>query len=167
MAYNRNTIKLGIKSVPQPDRSFRILQAISKAFFMQLATAGALIIHSRKLLLAFSNNKHCYYLPGGKIGAGEAADEALCRELAEELNADVLPAELEFYTHISAPAFGERAGVIMEQDCFFVNKSITPVASAEIGGLAYFSLEEYLLQRNKAPGAILILQQLKKEGLID
>lgn len=151
----------------QTARSFRILQLIIKDSFMQLPTAGALIIRDRKLLLAFSNNKQCYYLPGGKIDAGETADEALCRELAEELSIDVLPAELKFYTHISVPAFGEQNGVMMEQDCFFINKNITPVASAEIGGIAYFSFEEYLQQQNKAPGAIRILQQLKTEGLID
>jgi|SRR6218665_92510 len=134
---------------------------------MQLPTAGALIIRNRKLMLAFSNNKQCYYLPGGKVDAGEASVVALCRELSEELSIDILQSDLKFYTHISAPAFGEQNGIIMEQDCFFVNKNITPVASAEIGGLAYFSLEEYLQQPNKAPGAIMILQQLKTEGLID
>ncbi|PZR25323.1 MAG: DNA mismatch repair protein MutT [Citrobacter freundii] len=134
---------------------------------MQLRTAGALIIRDRKLLLAFSNNKQCYYLPGGKIDVGEAADQALCRELAEELSIDIRPSELKFHTHISAPAFGEQNGIIMEQDCFFINKKTDPVASAEIGSLAYFSLEEYLRQQHQAPGAILILQQLKTEGLID
>lgn len=134
---------------------------------MQLPTAGALIIRDRKLLLAFSNNKQCYYLPGGKIDAGETADEALCRELAEELSINVRPAELKFHSHISAPAFGEPHGIIMEQDCFFIDKHIAPIASAEIGGLEFFSFEEYLQQQNQAPGAIMILQQLKTEGLID
>lgn len=134
---------------------------------MQLATAGLLYIRNKKLLLAFSRNKQCFYLPGGKIDAGETPITALRREIAEELNTPIAETDLDFYTHITAPAFGEQHGLIMEQDCFLLKKEISPAASAEIGELAFFSLEEYLQQKNQAPGAIMILQQLKKDGLID
>lgn len=134
---------------------------------MHLSTAGLLYIRNRKLLLAFSRNKQCFYLPGGKVDAGETSIAALCREIAEELNTQVTETELDFYTHITAPAFGEENGLIMEQDCFLLQKEINPIASAEIGELAFFSLEEYLRQKHRAPGAIMILQQLKKDGLID
>jgi ADP-ribose pyrophosphatase YjhB (NUDIX family) len=134
---------------------------------MQLATAGLLVIQNRKLLLAFSINKACFYLPGGKIDTGETAEEGLCREIAEELNVQLHPQELNYYCHITAPAYGETKGIIMEQDCFLINKTITPVAAAEIGELKYFTLEEYLQQENKAPGAIMILEQLKRANLID
>jgi 8-oxo-dGTP pyrophosphatase MutT (NUDIX family) len=134
---------------------------------VQLHTAGLLLVKNRKLLLAFSNNKQCFYLPGGKVDDGESAREALIREIAEELNICVNENELEFYTHISAPAYGETEGTIMEQDCFFLHKNIEPEASAEIGELTYFSLKQYQLQTNKAPGAEMILEQLKKEGVID
>jgi 8-oxo-dGTP pyrophosphatase MutT (NUDIX family) len=134
---------------------------------MQLATAGLLIIKERKLLLAFSINKACFYLPGGKIDTGETAEEGLCREIEEELNVQLHPRELSYYCHITAPAYGETKGIIMEQDCFFINKIINPVAAAEIGDLKYFSRDEYLQQENKAPGAIMILEKLKKDNLVD
>src|SRR5688572_14241024 len=107
---------------------------------MQLPTSALLLIRNRKLLLAYSNNKECYYLPGGKIDTGESATMALCREIAEELNIRLSENELEYYTHISAPAFGEQKGVIMEQDCFFLHRQVEPQASSEIGGLNYFTL---------------------------
>jgi 8-oxo-dGTP pyrophosphatase MutT (NUDIX family) len=132
-----------------------------------LYTAGLLIIKERKLLLAYSKNKECFYLPGGKIDKGETAAQALCREIAEELNVTLNENELEYYTHISAPAFGEKSGIIMEQDCFLVKKPIKPEASAEIGELKYFSPEEYKLENNIAPGALMILEQLKAADLID
>jgi 8-oxo-dGTP pyrophosphatase MutT (NUDIX family) len=132
----------------------------------KLDTAGLLVIKDNKLLLAYSNNKQCFYLPGGKVDNGETAEKALCREIAEELKVQLDEAELEFYTHISAPAYGEKAGIIMEQDCFLIRHQIHPIAAAEIGELRYFSLREYLLQPNTAPGAIMILQQLTAAGLI-
>jgi 8-oxo-dGTP pyrophosphatase MutT (NUDIX family) len=134
---------------------------------MQLHTAGLLIIQNRKLLLAFSNNKQCFYLPGGKIDLEETATSALCREINEELNISLKEDDLKYYAHISAPAYGEKNGITMEQDCFFSNKPVKPVASAEIGELRYFSLAEYLTEKNKAPGAVMILEQLKQDGHID
>jgi 8-oxo-dGTP pyrophosphatase MutT (NUDIX family) len=134
---------------------------------MHLATAGLLIIQNRKLLLAFSKNKKCFYLPGGKIDSNETAVEGLCREIKEELSIPLIEDELIYYTHVTAPAYGENKGVIMEQDCFLLNKNAEPVASAEIGELKYFSLGEYLLQSNTAPGAVRVLEILKEDNLID
>ena len=134
---------------------------------MHLTTAGLLIIQNRKLLLAYSNNKKCFYLPGGKIDKDETAVQGLCREIEEELSIPLTEEELTYYTHVTAPAYGENNGVIMEQDCFLLNKNAEPVASAEIGELKYFSLEEYLLQPNTAPGAVRVLEILKEDNLID
>lgn len=129
--------------------------------------AALLTIKDRKLLLAYSKNKKCFYLPGGKIDATESARQALCREIKEELNIPLYENELEYYTHITAPAYGESNGEIMEQDCFLVNRKVEPIASAEIGELKYFTLEEYLAQSQTAPGAVRILEILKEDNLVD
>jgi len=92
---------------------------------------------------------------------------ALCREIAEEMNITIDQDELEYHAHITAPAYGEEDGIIMEQDCFFLHRSIVPQASAEIGELKYFSLDDYLSEPNRAPGAVMILERLQLEGLID
>ena len=134
---------------------------------MHMDTVGLLILKDRKLLLAYSRNKDCFYLPGGKIDEAESAIEALFREIREELNIELIKEQVIFYTHISAVAYGEANGIMMEQDCFLYNGSEIPVAAAEIGELRYFSLEDYLQQQRQAPGAILILEKLKKDRLID
>jgi 8-oxo-dGTP pyrophosphatase MutT (NUDIX family) len=134
---------------------------------MKLPTAGLLIIENRKLLFAYSKNKKCFYLPGGKIDADETAAKALCREIAEEMNVAIDENEIKYYTHISAPAYGEENGIIMEQDCFFLHRDIAPRASSEIGELKFFALADYLTETNRAPGAVMILRQLKAEGYID
>ena len=134
---------------------------------MKLPTVGLLIIENRKLLLACSRNKKYFYLPGGKIDEGETPAQALCREIKEEMNVSIDEHQFKYHTHITAPAYGEENGIMMEQDCFFLDRNIQPQASAEIGELKYFSLNEYLSEVNKAPGAVMILKQLKNEGYID
>lgn len=134
---------------------------------ISLHTVGLLHIHNRKLLLAFSNNKRCYYLPGGKVDEHETAVAALQREIAEELNVQLTAQSLQYYTHISAPAFGEDDRTIMEQDCYLLDEVFHPQPSAEIGAVHYFTVKEYLQQPVTAPGAVMILQQLQANGLID
>ncbi|HEV8282753.1 MAG TPA: NUDIX domain-containing protein [Chitinophagaceae bacterium] len=134
---------------------------------MKLPTAGLLIVENRKLLLAYSKNKQCFYLPGGKIDEGETARKALCREIAEEMNVLIDEGELKYYTHITAPAYGETNGIVMEQDCFFLKRNITPEPASEIGELKYFSLSDYLSESNRAPGALMVLEQLKADDYID
>ena len=68
---------------------------------MKLPTAGLLIIRDRKLLLAYSKNKRCFYLPGGKVDNGETAIQALCREIKEELDVSLDSNDLEYYAHIT------------------------------------------------------------------
>jgi len=92
---------------------------------------------------------------------------ALCREIVEEMNITIDQDELKYHTHITAPAYGEEDGIIMEQDCFFLHRNVAPQASAEIGELKYFSLDDYLSETNRAPGAVMILERLQQEGLID
>ena len=106
-------------------------------------------------------------MPGGKTDNNETPIEGLCREIEEELGLSLQQDELSYYTHITAPAYGEMNGVIMEQECFLVNKAVDPIASAEIGELKYFPVAEYLAQPQTAPGAVRILEILKEDNLID
>ena len=132
-----------------------------------MQTAGLVVIKNRKLLLAFSNNKQAFYLPGGKIDAAETAVEGLIREIREELNVELDESGLQYYTHITAPAFGEKTGIIMEQDCFLYDLQETAEPNAEIGMLEYFDMAAYSLQPQQAPGVVMILEKLKTEGKID
>ncbi len=137
-----------------------------KSTIALLACAGLIYIENKKLLLAYSSKKQCFYLPGGKIDSGESAIAALCREVFEEMNVQISENDVEFYTHISAPAYGEEEGIIMEQDCFTLNKKINPIASAEIALLKYFSLADYKNEICRASGVMLVLEQLHKARLI-
>src|ERR1700722_8774222 len=132
----------------------------------QMITAGLVAINDRKLLLAFSKNKHAWYLPGGKIDDGETTLLALIREIKEELNILLEKEELKFYTHITALAFGEHPEKIMEQDCFLYNLSDTPNPNAEIEDLKYFDNNSYQTEI-QVPGVVLLMRKLKEDDLID
>ncbi len=47
---------------------------------------AALIVHNNKVLLERGENSPFYVLPGGRIKFGESAEEAIVREMDEELN---------------------------------------------------------------------------------
>jgi ADP-ribose pyrophosphatase YjhB (NUDIX family) len=132
-----------------------------------MQTAGLIVIKNRKLLLAFSNNKQAFYLPGGKVNHNETAVEALVREIKEELNVDLRLTRLQYYTHITAPAFGEKNGIVMEQECFLYELEEQAEPNAEIGELAYFNTGAYSLQPQQVPGVVMIMNKLKRGDLID
>jgi 8-oxo-dGTP pyrophosphatase MutT (NUDIX family) len=132
-----------------------------------LTTAGLIVIKDRKLLLAFSNNKQAFYLPGGKADEGETTETALRREVSEELDITLDPEKIRFYTHITALAFGEPNGIVMEQDCFLYQLDQQPSPSAEIGDIRYFNTHTYKDQPQQVPGVVMVMRQLQADGLID
>jgi len=131
----------------------------------RIHTAGLIVVKDRKLLLAFSKNKQAWYLPGGKIDAGETALQAVRREVEEELNISIPEEELEWYYHITAPAFGE-VNLQMEQDCFLHELKQEIVPSAEIGDVRYFDPEMYKQEEHQVPGVLMAFERLKETGLI-
>jgi len=133
---------------------------------IQLFTAGLIVVKENKLLLAFSKNKNAWYLPGGKVDAGETAAAALQREIKEELNITLNPQDLKFYYHITAPAYGEAANILMEQDCFTyeINETITP--GNEIADIRFFDLPAYLEEPVQVVGVMKAFERLAQDGLI-
>ena len=49
---------------------------------------GAIIIYDNKLLVMHDERSPYYYLPGGRVKMNETADQAITREIQEELNID-------------------------------------------------------------------------------
>lgn len=133
---------------------------------MKLLTAGLIVTKNNQLLLAYSNNKNAWYLPGGKIDKGETSREALIREIREELNIDLQPDKIENYKHISAPAYGENPELIMEQDTFRYNLTEKIQPSHEIVAVKYFDLEMYTLEKAQVPGVLKVFKLLKEDNII-
>lgn len=127
---------------------------------------GLIVVENRELMLAFSKNKNAWYLPGGKVDAGETPLQAMQREIREELNMDLPADSLPWYYHITAPAFGEN-NVEMRQNCFLHQLRQTPQPSAEIGAVRFFSLESYREEQHQVRGVLLAFEKLQQDGLVD
>lgn len=131
----------------------------------QLHTAGLLVIKDGKLLLTYSKNKQAWYLPGGKIDAGETSKEALIREVYEELSVQLKEEKVTYYYHITANAYGED-NLLMEQDCFLYPSLEDIVPSMEIEAVAYFSLDTYKNEPIQVEGVLIAFDRLATDGLI-
>lgn len=131
-----------------------------------LPTAGLVVVEDNKLLLGYSRNKEAWYLLGGKVDQGENSLEALLREITEETNLRLSPDSLQFYCHISAPAYGENTHIVMEQDCFFYKLEEEIQASSEIDEIRFFDFDTYQTEPIQVPGVVLLYQRLIADGYL-
>lgn len=131
-----------------------------------LLTAGLITLKNNKLLLAYSNNKRAWYLPGGKVDQGEDSLQSLKREIKEELMVELNAERLQFYCHITAPAYGETPVMMMEQDCFMYDLQEDIKPSNEIGDVRYFSREEYLKEQFQVVGVLMVFDKLEADHLL-
>lgn len=131
-----------------------------------LETAGLLVIKDNKLLLAYSKNKKAWYLPGGKIDQGEDTLMALQREILEELNVVLVPERITYYCHITAPAYGEKDNIIMEQDCFLYELKEDIHPNNEIEDIKYFDYNMYMAEEKQVIGVLKVMEQLTEDGIL-
>ena len=73
----------------------------------QIFKAGGILLKDNKLLVTWSQGKDIFFAPGGKIEEGETPEQALIRELYEELHIEIDIESLEKFGIWSANAAGE------------------------------------------------------------
>ncbi|WP_199436091.1 NUDIX hydrolase [Vibrio owensii] len=94
--------------------------------------SAGIIIKDGALLVLRSKGKDTFYAPGGKLDSGETPEQALCRELQEEVSIGVKEDALTLFGRFEAPAH-DKDGITLVMDVFFVNDySGEVVASNEI-----------------------------------
>ena len=129
--------------------------------------AGGILIQERRFLVNRSRGKDIFMSPGGKLESGETPEEALIRELNEELSIEVELQDLTQFGTFYAPAAGEEDS-LLKMSVFLVNRwggDIQP--SSEI--------EEVLWINSLVPDGIKlgsifeheVLPRLKQGDLID
>ncbi len=95
--------------------------------------AAGVLIQDRKFLITRSKGKDFFIAPGGKLEVGESAQDALKRELQEELSIGINTATLQELGTFYALAAG-HTDTYLQMDVFMVPEwdgDITPAAEVE------------------------------------
>jgi len=123
-----------------------------------------LYIKDKRLLCARSKGKDTYYLPGGKREKGESDQEALIREIKEELSVDLAPATITYAKTFKAQAHGKPDGILVNITCYFAEFTGEIQAAAEIEEVIWLN---YADKEKCSLVAQIIMDWLKSEGMIN
>lgn len=128
--------------------------------------SAGILLKDRKLLVTRSTGKDFFVSPGGKIETDETSQEALLRELREELGIEVEQPDLSEFGTFYAQAAGETDKFI-KMDVFLVTKwygEIVP--SSEVEEVIWINFRDKGINL----GSIFrhdVLPKLKEMDLID
>ena len=127
-----------------------------------IPVVAALIVREGKLLIARRpEGKHMagrWEFPGGKLERGESPEEAIEREIREELAASVRAGRV--YQAI-AYSYPEKDVLLLFYAAAIVSGEPRPVEEAEIRWVTVEELDEYAF----APADERLVQRLKRDGL--
>ena len=101
-----------------------------------------LYLQDGKLLCTLSKGKDTWYIPGGKREAGESDEQALIREVKEELSVDLNPETIEPAGVFEAQAHGKPEGVVVRMTCYTAEFEGVIRAASEIADIAFFTYDD-------------------------
>lgn len=94
-----------------------------------------------RVLCVRTKGKNKFYIPGGKINQGEKLEEALMREIKEELGITLDKQSISPAIKIKADAHGRDDGAKVEMQCFFASYHGCIAIGSEIKELKWVSLD--------------------------
>ena len=103
-----------------------------------------IFIQDGKILVSLSKGKDTWYIPGGKREAGESDQEALIREVEEELTVNLIFDTIKKYGVFEAQAHGKPEGTIVRMTCYTADFEGQLQPSAEIDKLDFFNYSRKL-----------------------
>lgn len=89
-----------------------------------------------RLLATRTHGRDLFYLPGGKPEPGETHEQALVREIAEELGVSLDTATITPVLILEAPADNKPAGTLVRTVCFTADGAGEPAPCGEIAEIA-------------------------------
>jgi 8-oxo-dGTP diphosphatase len=125
---------------------------------------GWLLIQDRKVLMVRSKGKDKFYAPGGKRELRESDEQALVREIKEELGVDLVPSTIKHLQTFKAQAHGQPEGVFVQIVGYGADYTGELKPQSEIEDMTWFTSADHA--RATEPGK-LILSWLQEQGLID
>lgn len=121
-------------------------------------------IKDKKVLSTLSKGKDVWYIPGGKRDGNEADQEALIREVKEELTVDLLPDTITHYGTFEAQAHGKPEGTVVRMTCYTAQFIGILTASAEVAEYRYV---DYSWKEKSSPVDQIIFDHLYTRKLIE
>ena len=123
-----------------------------------------LCIDNKKLLSARSKNKNLFYIPGGKREIGESDEEALIREIKEEISVNLIPKTIKYAETFITQADGKELGVNVKLTCYFSDYTGNLHPDAEIEEITFLSSSEKALTSLASQQ---VMDWLKDKEIID
>jgi 8-oxo-dGTP diphosphatase len=121
-------------------------------------------IKDNAILLTKSYGKDKYYIPGGKRESGETDEQALVREIHEELSVMIDKSSLNFIGVFEAQAHAQPEGIFVRMTCYSGDYLGELRASSEIEAIKWF----HYADRDQVVGVDkLIFDHLKQSELLD
>jgi 8-oxo-dGTP diphosphatase len=133
---------------------------------IDIRKAGGVLINDRKFLITRAYGKDFFVAPGGKLDPGETAEQALVREMTEELQIEINPDTLEELGTFYAQAAGHEDKKL-EMKVFIIHDftgELTP--SSEVEEMKWINTQSSGFQL----GSIFehdVMPLLKQRGLIE
>lgn len=121
-------------------------------------------IKNRKILSTRTKGKDTFYFPGGKRDTNETDEQALIREIKEELTVDLLPQTIRFFGKFEAQAHGFPTGINVLMTCYSADYVGNISASSEIEEIDWLT---YADRERTSTVDKIIFGFLKKHDLID
>lgn len=134
---------------------------MQKSFIDKLAYID---VKESRVLSTLSKGKEVWYIPGGKREEGETDEQALLREVKEELKVDIIPESIVLYGIFEAQAHGKPKGTVVRMTCYTALYTGELQASSEVGEYRYVP---YTWKEKSSPVDQLIFDDLKEKGLIE
>jgi len=156
----RNNRQLQFCVSPQCMTGFGMLILMEKTYIDKLAFID---LENQKVLSTLSNGKDVWYIPGGKRDGDETDQQALMREIKEELSVDLVPETIRQYGIFEAQAHGKPGGTVVRMTCYTAKFTGTLNASAEVAEYRYV---DYSWKAKSSPVDQLIFDDLYIKGLI-
>jgi ADP-ribose pyrophosphatase YjhB (NUDIX family) len=122
-----------------------------------------LYLKNGKLIAARSKGKSLFYVPGGKREDGESDNEALIREIKEEVCVELQPNTIKYAGTFNAEADGKSEGVMVKLTCYFAEYQGELKPDAEIEEIDYVSYADKALC---SAGTIVVMDWLHSKKLL-
>ena len=121
-------------------------------------------LQNQSILSTKSYGKDKFYIPGGKREGGETDEQALLREIEEELSVKLQAETLNYIGTFEAQAHGHPEDVVVRMTCYSGKYTGDLKASSEIEEIQWL---KYTDQDKIAEVDKLIFDYLREKGLLD